>query len=538
MLFAGALSTAWIAPLFDPDEGYYPATAAESVDAGSAWDPRFNGEPRWDKPILTYALIEAAFAVLGRTVVAARLPSIIEAALLVLIVGFSVAFLAGPSRGSLAAWVLCTTLGVQIFARVAHPEIAVVLMITVAELLTVLWITTPAAHVRFRLACAGGAAVGLGVLAKGPVAIVLPVLALVTGSALVFGIRPPSRQAVRHLALSAVVAAVVCVPWYAAMTVRHGVPFLEEAVWRHNVERFTGQAFGHRSGPWFFLFPALLAMFPWSAFVPSALVAAFRRPQEPAAVLRVFMAAAAVTSVLINSASGSKLAHYALAFVPPLSILVALRMHDFLARNQRTASFVWTPAVVGFAAIALLVAPVLVGRVVGAREILSGLSGSATGAQWMLARALWPPALLLAITAAVVAAARQPTGLRMLMVAGAAMPLMLLVDARSLLDQAYPWKHFGQLVRDSALPVWFVGPRAPSLTFYAGRPLVRITESDGATWNPPADDGWIVADTEWFSRRLDRDGAAAWQVLANAGGRTLARWQGAHRDTQPLTRDK
>lgn len=58
--------TAPFAPLFDPDEGYYPATAAESVASGSAWDPRLNGEPRWDKPILPYALIEGAFSLFGR----------------------------------------------------------------------------------------------------------------------------------------------------------------------------------------------------------------------------------------------------------------------------------------------------------------------------------------------------------------------------------------------------------------------------------------------------------------------------------------
>ena len=85
VLLATALSTAWVAPLFDPDEGYYPATAAESVDAGSGWDPRFNGEPRWDKPVLTYTLIEASFFVFGRTAAAARIPSIIEGVLLILV---------------------------------------------------------------------------------------------------------------------------------------------------------------------------------------------------------------------------------------------------------------------------------------------------------------------------------------------------------------------------------------------------------------------------------------------------------------------
>ena len=39
-----------LSPLFDPDEGYYPATAAETLRSGTFWDLRFNEAPRWDKP--------------------------------------------------------------------------------------------------------------------------------------------------------------------------------------------------------------------------------------------------------------------------------------------------------------------------------------------------------------------------------------------------------------------------------------------------------------------------------------------------------
>ena len=77
-----AFATAPIVPLLDPDEGYYPATAAESLRAGEFWDLRFNNAPRWDKPILSYALIAAAFAAFGESELAARLPSAIEGAVL------------------------------------------------------------------------------------------------------------------------------------------------------------------------------------------------------------------------------------------------------------------------------------------------------------------------------------------------------------------------------------------------------------------------------------------------------------------------
>ena len=84
-LLAGV--SAPLAPLFDPDEGYYPATAAETLRSGTFWDLSFNGEPRWDKPILSYGLIEASFVAFGESATAARIPSALEGGVLILIVG-------------------------------------------------------------------------------------------------------------------------------------------------------------------------------------------------------------------------------------------------------------------------------------------------------------------------------------------------------------------------------------------------------------------------------------------------------------------
>jgi 4-amino-4-deoxy-L-arabinose transferase-like glycosyltransferase len=159
------LLTAPFAPLFDPDEGYYPATAAESVASGSAWDPRLNGEPRCDKPILPYALIEGAFSLFGRRVAAARVPSALQDTALVLVVGFLVWRLAGPRAGALSAVIVSTTAGIQIFSRVAHPEIGVVLSVVTTELLLCLWLIWPVDAARLHLAVAAGVSVGYGVLA-------------------------------------------------------------------------------------------------------------------------------------------------------------------------------------------------------------------------------------------------------------------------------------------------------------------------------------------------------------------------------------
>ena len=295
---------------------------------GPAGGPRFNGAARWDKPVLMYTFIQASFRLFGRSVAAARLPVALQGAALILIVGFLVQRIAGAKAGALSAVILATTLGTQVFSRVAHPELGVVLMVTVAELLVVLWITTPHPAARLRIALLAGLSVGLGGADQGPGRDRLAVSGGRRGSGGQRRPRIPSRAAMRHVALAGITSLAVALPWYSAMMYRHGVAFLEEAVWRHNVSRFAGTAFVHESAPWFFIGPTLGAMFPWCAFVPVALWEARRRTQTPRDVLGLYMAAAAVTAFAFYSASASRLPHYALAVVPSLAILIALVVAD------------------------------------------------------------------------------------------------------------------------------------------------------------------------------------------------------------------
>ena len=129
-----ALATALLAlpflgslPLFDPDEGYYPATAAESLAHGHPFDLTLNGEPRWNKPPLSYALMQGGILLFGRNEFAVRLPSVLEGAALIAILGLVVARVAGGKAGLLSSVVLASCLGFQVMTRAAHPEMGLVL---------------------------------------------------------------------------------------------------------------------------------------------------------------------------------------------------------------------------------------------------------------------------------------------------------------------------------------------------------------------------------------------------------------------------
>lgn len=308
-------------PLFDPDEGFYPAAAAESLRHGHPLDLTLNGEPRWNKPPLSYALMQGSFLVLGRSEFAARLPSVLEAAALVWILGLAVGSVAGRRAGVLASLVLASTVGVQLLGRAAHPEMALVLGTATAQLLLALWWVAPAGGRPRWMPLAAGLAMGFGFLAKGPSVLVHPVLMLAAGLlVLPREGRPGWAEAGRAFGGAAAVALALAAPWFLWMGARHGEAFWSTALGQ--LGHFAGgdiEKYGDH--PLYFL-PVLLGGFlPWTLFLPWALRGLRRSDPSPAARFRLLMALAAGTSLLFWSLSDSKLPNYGLVFLPPLAAL-------------------------------------------------------------------------------------------------------------------------------------------------------------------------------------------------------------------------
>ena len=522
-LMAACLVTASGVPLFDPDEGYYPATALESMTTGSAWDPRLDDARRWDKPILSYALIEAAFWAFGPSTTASRLPSAIQGALLVVAVGLIVGRLHGPRAGGLSATVLASTVGLHVFARAAHPEIAVVFAITITELLFCLWwVETSPRHTRV-IAILAGVSIGYGVLAKGPVALVLPALMIACALPFLPAPRPSARRAATAVVLAGAIAFLLAAPWYAAMTVRHGYAFLAESLWKHNVVRYATPEFGHRGSVLFFVLPTLVLLFPWSGFLLGLRRAPATEIPAAARVLRTCMWAAAASAFVFYSLSVSKLVNYALAIVPPLAILVGLQLDRLLdaERQSRTAAEIAAGVCVLATGLALLAVPPAVSRGLNPRVLLGG--APIHGAE--VVALLWPvvalpSAVLLFGGTASIAPRRRPVRLAALTLTGFVAPLVLLLTAQPLLDSTYPWRAFGDRIRRSgAASVWVYTYRIPSLTFYGQRPVHLITESAQLTsLLEGCEEAWLVIDRATWDENPHDDRVA---TIADARGRML-----------------
>jgi 4-amino-4-deoxy-L-arabinose transferase-like glycosyltransferase len=195
----------------DSDEAFYAEAAREMVESGDWLTPRFNYEERWQKPVLYYWLTAATYVVAGISEGAARFWSEISGVGLVLLTwaaarrangsgsspgrlsssaegygGRAVASREGANAAAtsrepwfrepawLAAAVVATCIGYFAEARLALPDLPLAFCIT----LTIWAVFRATDDGRLSSWTIAGAGAGLGLLMKGPVAIVIPALVL------------------------------------------------------------------------------------------------------------------------------------------------------------------------------------------------------------------------------------------------------------------------------------------------------------------------------------------------------------------------
>lgn len=118
----------------------------------------------------------------------------------------------------------------------------------------------------------------------------------------------------------------VAAPWFVFMSVRHGFPYWREFIFYHHLGRAAGTI--DKPGGTFDFFVRQLGfgLFPWSAFLPVALVAFARRASALRSVAErrnVFVLLAFLLPYLFFTLSATKFAHYLFPVVPFGAVLAA-----------------------------------------------------------------------------------------------------------------------------------------------------------------------------------------------------------------------
>lgn len=314
--------------LVGPDEPRYAAIAREMLLTGDFITPRLHGEPWFEKPVLMYWLAAAGFKLFGINELGARFPSALGATICVFFVYACGRMLWNRATGFVAALILATSIGFFAFARAASMDMPLTACLTIALGFFLAGSNEQGPRRRW-LFYGFYAALGLGILAKGPVALMLPVLSLA-----VYLVSSGKRDDWKTWYPKALwITLAVAAPWFIVCAIINGWTFIDVFFIAHNVERFTTPVFGHDRPIYFFLPVLLLLTFPWTFLLISALRRKFGKSEQ------ILFWWAAVPFVFF-SLSQSKLPGYILPVVPPIALLIAKEILQPKSRVYRVAVFI------------------------------------------------------------------------------------------------------------------------------------------------------------------------------------------------------
>jgi 4-amino-4-deoxy-L-arabinose transferase-like glycosyltransferase len=314
--------------IWDANEAYYVETPREMIEQGDYVNPSFNYEPRINKPVLSYWIVAGLYQLFGVSVTVER-AAIAVAALLTIAAAYLLGTLASaaPGAGMLAALGVAANPRFFMFARRILIDVALASLMTLVLVCFALAERYPAR--RRTLLAAMYVAVGLGVLVKGPVAAVLPAMAIL---GYLGACRELPRVRDMMIPQGAIMALAIVVPWYAALYLQGGWSPIAAFFIGENLERYTSLVGPQSRGPLFYLPVVFTDGLPWSLCLPAAVVVWWRDRRTSSDVdrrLRTLLLVWIAVIVAFFSLSQTKQDLYIL----PIVAAVAALGGDLVARG-------------------------------------------------------------------------------------------------------------------------------------------------------------------------------------------------------------
>lgn len=308
------------------DESKNAQCAWEMMHSGNPVVPTFNGELRTDKPALHYYAMMVGYSVWGKTPFAARVISGVMGAILMMAVAGFVARYAGRR---VAFWTMIVLFSSIMWITEFHLSVPDPYLITLVGLGLMAFYHFMEGNRRWAL-FPGYLFLSLGFLAKGPVAILLPLVVLFIYLILtkrltwryVFKLQPIAGIAIFIL---------TALPWYYLVHQATDGEWTRGFFLDHNVGRFTSTKEGH--GGVFLLTTLyfLVGLLPFSAFITGAVKDAWHSKDQR---LVLFCSIVVLVFVLFFSISRTMLPNYVMPCFPFAAILFGRYLNRLAVENM------------------------------------------------------------------------------------------------------------------------------------------------------------------------------------------------------------
>ncbi|MEE8311538.1 MAG: glycosyltransferase family 39 protein, partial [Candidatus Binatia bacterium] len=308
-------------PFFTKGEPREALVVQQMVATGNPILPlRARGEIQSKPPLFHWLGLITSAAAGGVSETSVRVPSVAASSLVIALTAATALRTSGAGAALVSAVVLATS-----FLWLQASTIARVDM-TLAAAVAVSLLAFERAwdRGRRRLPAAFWLAAAAGVLAKGPIGLLLPIGVVCTYLVARGEIRTLAEPRVLNVPAMAL-ALVIPLVWYVPAALEGGALFVEKHVLDENLLRVIdaeGVGAGHVKPFWFYG-PALLAGFaPWSPLLFPAVFDAWRRRGRLAGDGTLFALVWVVLTVALYSLAGSKRGIYLLSCYPALALLV------------------------------------------------------------------------------------------------------------------------------------------------------------------------------------------------------------------------
>jgi len=313
------------------------AQAARNMLASGDWvTARLDGVAYLEKAPLNYWMITAAYRIFGVHDWAARFPHALVVVLLCWIIYRFGRWAFDETTGLYAGIALSTCAGLFLFTRILIPDATLTLAITGA-IWTWLRLLEPEEEASPRWSFVLGGCLGTGLLLKGLIALVFPVMAALLYMALTRQLFCRVRWRRLHLGIAVAVALAIAVPWYVLATLRnppyfafslHSGPgeyrgFFWFYFFNEHLLRFLGLRYPRDFDTvprfWFWILN-LLWIFPWSFYLLSAPTLDYK-PTSRAGRTRL-MAVCWIGVVMLFFTFSTTQEYYSMPIYPALALLV------------------------------------------------------------------------------------------------------------------------------------------------------------------------------------------------------------------------
>ncbi len=303
--------------LRNPDEGRYAEIAKEMVLRHDWIEPRLYGIDYLKKPVLFYWLLAVSFKIFGFNEFAARFVPALFGVLGVVMTFFFAKRVFGTKTGFYAALILTTNFWYLQTGRYLLIDM-VFSFLAVAALYSFYLARTEDRHRRaYHLlfyVC-----VSLAFLAKGPVGIVIPGLAVVLF--MTVQRRFWSVLSQMNLLEGILIFSLIVLPWFILISLKEP-EFIRIFFFHEHWARFVSSQFEHQEAWYYYFLAVLVLLLPWTLFVVPLTRSFSVFKDKVARAPHVFLIGSALGLVIFFSLSESKLPTYILPCIPLFSVFL------------------------------------------------------------------------------------------------------------------------------------------------------------------------------------------------------------------------